>query len=71
MGGVRVCSRVGVGDGGSWFLLLIVEDPFLLSSLRFALCIDSSVKDRGDFSGDSVHSLAFLWCSLNFFFFFL
>ena len=24
------------------------------------------MEDRGDFSGDSVHSFTFLWCSLNF-----
>ena len=71
VGGFRGCSRVGVGGGGSWVLLLSVEAPFVLSSLVFALCIDISVEDRGDFSGDSVHSLTFLWCSLNFSFFFL
>ena len=72
LGGVfRGCSRVGVGGGGSWVVLLGVEVPFVLSSLLFALCIDISVEDRGDFSGDSVHSLTFLWYSLNFFFFFL
>ena len=59
MGGFRGCTRVGVWDGGSWVLLLIVEAPFVLSSLLFALCIDISVEDRGDFSGDSVHSLTF------------
>ena len=47
VGGVRGCSRVGVGDGGSWVLLLSVEDPFVLSALLFALCIDISVEDRG------------------------
>ena len=66
MGGeVRGCSRVGNGDGGSWVLLLSVEDPFALSSFLFALCIDISVEDRGDFSGDSVYSFTFLWRSLN------
>ena len=71
MGGFRGSSRVWVGGGASWVLLLIVEAPFVLSSLLFALCIDISVEDRGDFSGDSVHSLTFLWCSLNLSFLFL
>ena len=72
LGGVfRGCSRVGVEDGGSWVLLLCVEAPFVLSSLLFALCVGISVEDRGDFSVDSVYSLTFLWCSLNFSFFFL
>ena len=61
MGGVRGYNRVGVGDDGSWVLLFSVEDPFVLSSILFALCIDISVEDRGDFSGDSVHSFTFLW----------
>ena len=61
MGGFRGSSRVWVGGGASWVLLLIVEAPFVLSSLLCALCIDISVEDRGDFSGDSVHSLTFLW----------
>ena len=56
---------MGIGD--CWIPLLSVEGPFLLSSFLIALCIDISVEDRGDFSGDSVHSLIFLWCSLYFF----
>ena len=53
-------SRVGDGDGGSWVPLLSVEDPLALSSFLFALCIDISVEDGGDFSGDSVHSFTLL-----------
>ena len=59
MGGFEGCSRVWVGGGWSGVLLLMVEAPSVLSSLLFALCIDISVEDRGDFSGDSVHSLTF------------
>ena len=35
MGGFRGSSRVWVGGGASWVLLLIVEAPFVLSSLLF------------------------------------
>ena len=59
----RGCGGVGDGDGGCWF-------PFVLFSFLFALCIDISVEDRGDFSGDSIHSLTFFMVFSKFLLFF-
>ena len=57
-------GEVRMGGNGREFVFLGVGVPSVLFSFPIPLCIDISVEDRGDFSGDSFLSLTFLGCSL-------
>ena len=51
---------------GEWFeiVFLPVWVPIVLVCFLFAICIDISMEDRGDFSGDSVLSFISSECFL-------